>query len=559
MSESRNGLARRALLRGALGLGALAAFAGGLAALDVGHRFGLQSRTTALPTGTPIPSETTSVPPSVAAVPMPTADAVVTESAHVPPPTATVPASSATPDRATPVATDVARNPAPATTTRLRQPNVLLITIDTLRADRLGAYGFKAANTPTLDRLAREGVRFDRAICQLPQTNASHAALLTGLYPSTSGVKVHMVDKLRPNSQTIASLFLDSGYRTAGIYSWVSLDPQFCGLNQGFQTYDGYVLNRSLLFSDPHLEALAALYRQFKARLPIVKTVDVALNSSDSIEKSLDGRADVTNAAVFQWLETHGHSDPFMLWVHYFDPHYPYTPPAGYDHVLGLKYSGKVDGSIDTLDAIEHGKLTLTDADRGRLEELYQGEIAFVDAQLGLLISELARRGILDDTIIVLTGDHGESFGEHDDWTHGLRVYESEIHVPLLIRYPRQLPPGVSVASPVQLIDVFPTLLGLTGLRAAKPLQGSSLIPLIKGTSDKTAPLAFTELADESFVSLLTADWKLIRNNANGELQLYRLSDDESELRNLARDQPTVTRELTARLQDLMKISGISH
>jgi arylsulfatase A-like enzyme len=435
---------------------------------------------------------------------------------------------------------------------------VLLITIDTLRADRIGAYGLRTAQTPTIDRLAREGVRFDRAICQLPQTNASHAALLTGLYPSTNGVKIHMVDKLRPNVQTMASVFLDGGYRTGGIYSWVSLDPQFCGLNRGFQTYDGYVLNRSLMFSNPNLEQLAALYRQLKDQVPIVKTADAALNSSKDIEKSIDGRADVTNAAVFSWLDAHADGGPFFLWVHYFDPHYPYSPPKGYDRVFGSRYTGRIDGSIDTIDGIDNGTIAVTDADRARLEELYQGEIAYADAQIGLLFSELGRRGLFDDTIIALTGDHGESFGEHGDWTHGLKVFETEIRVPLLMRYPSRVPAGVTVASPVQLVDVMPTLLELTGIRAAQPLQGTSLLPLVTGPDQHRPTVAFTELADEAFVSMLTPDWKLIRNNANGELQLYRLSNDEGELNNLIKTEPRVAQELGAQLQQLMKLSGVS-
>ncbi|MHB8668934.1 MAG: sulfatase-like hydrolase/transferase, partial [Burkholderiales bacterium] len=120
-----------------------------------------------------------------------------------------------------------------------KQPNVLLITIDTFRADRIGPYGYTQAHTPVIDQFAREGVVFDHAICQLPQTDPSHATIMTGLYASTSGVKSHMLDKLAPGSQTLASVFLGAGYQTAGLYSWVSLDPRFCGLDQGFQTYDG--------------------------------------------------------------------------------------------------------------------------------------------------------------------------------------------------------------------------------------------------------------------------------------------------------------------------------
>ncbi len=435
---------------------------------------------------------------------------------------------------------------------------MILVTIDTLRADRLGIYGFAQAHTPTLDQIARDGVRFDRAICQLPQTNPSHASLMTGLYASTTGVKIHMVDKLKDGAQTLASVFAGAGYQTAGIYSWVSLDPQFLGLNQGFQTYEGYVLNRGTVFGNPTLEQLAATYRQLKSQVPIVKTADAVLGASDDFENTLDGRADVTNAAVLAWLDAHAANGPFFLWVHYYDPHYPYAPPAGYDHLLGLNYSGTIDGSVDTIHELTSDKLTPSPADLARLEELYQGEIAFTDAQLGKLVGYLNDHHLLDDTVLAVTGDHGESFGEHGDWTHGLKVYESEIRVPLLLRYPRRLPAGTSVASPVQLIDVMPTLLDLTSLRAEKDVQGKTLLPLIGGTTDPNRA-AFTELADESFVSVLTTDdWKLIRNDANDELQLYRLDADEDEQQNLVKDEPQITADLHAHLLDLMKVSGAS-
>jgi len=443
-----------------------------------------------------------------------------------------------------------------------RQPNVLLVTIDTLRADHIGAYGFTPTTTPTLDRLASEGVRCDYTLCQLPQTNASHAALLTGLYPSTNGLKVHMVDHIRPDVQTMAEVFLAAGYQTAGIYSWVSLDPQFCGLNRGFETYKGYVLNRSLIFSNPNLEKLSALYRQIKADVPVVSAADAALGSSEQIEASLDGRADITNAAVFNWLDAnvHPNSKPFFLWVHYFDPHYPYSPPAGYDHVLGLKYTGTIDGSVETIHEIENHQLVPTPADLARLLELYQGEIAFTDFQLGRLLKKLDDGGMLDDTVIAVTGDHGESFGEHDDWTHGLKVYEPEVRVPLLLRYPRRVPAGVVVEPPVQSIDVMPTLLDLTGITAAKSVQGVSLLPVLNGSSNGSDRVAFTELANEAFVSMLTfQEWKLIRNNANGQLQLYHVTDDAAEATNLVGEQPQLTNDLSTRLLELMKYSGVSH
>jgi arylsulfatase A-like enzyme len=452
---------------------------------------------------------------------------------------------------------------APATIRRTRGPNVLLITIDSIRADRLGAYGFSAAHTPTLDRLASQGARFEHAICQLPQTDPSHAALLTGLYASTNGVKVHMVDKLSPNVQTMADVFKAGGYTTGAIYSWVSLDPPFCGLNQGFDTYQGYVLNRTGAFSNRGLEQVAAFYRTVKDHVPIVNTADVALGASQDYENTLDGRADVTTAAALQWIDAHASRGPFFLWVHYYDPHYPYSPPAGYDHLFNLRYTGHIDGSVQTMHQITGGTLVPTSADLARLRELYQGEISFADAQIHRVFSDLENRGLLDDTIIALTGDHGESFGEHGDWEHGKLVYETEVRVPLLLRYPRQVAAGQIVSTPVQLIDVMPTLLQLTGLTAPKPVQGTSFLPLlgppmVPPPSPAAGRVTFTELADESFVAMLTADWKLIRNNANEQLQLYLLSDDEAETNNLVKDQPRIARELNARLQDLMYLSGVS-
>jgi arylsulfatase A-like enzyme len=209
------------------------------------------------------------------------------------------------------------------------------------------------------------------------------------------------------------------------------------------------------------------------------------------------------------------------------------------------------------LHALQRGAVAAEPAVLARLGELYQGEIAYVDAQLGRLVSTLRARGRLDDTILVVTGDHGESFGEHGDWLHGLALYESEIHVPLLLRHPHRLPAGQVVAGPVQHVDVFPTLLDLAGLRA-REVQGTSLLPLLRGQASPPR-VAFTELADDAFVAVLTTpDWKLIRNDATGELRLYRLDVDGGERVNLAKSEPTVTRALAAQLRDRMIVAGVS-
>lgn len=536
---SRRGFLQRTGLLGAGALGILLSSTGcrGSNASDHGEAFVSSKPLPALsPTADPSPAPATRLPyRSVAEVVSPT----------------TLPATAtALPLAATPIP-----DPTPS-----NQPNVLLVTIDTLRADRIGAYGFAMAHTPVLDQIAREGVRFDHAICQLPQTDPSHTALMTGLYASTSGVKVHMTDKLRQGAQTAAGIFQAAGYQTAGFYSWPSLDGQYCGLEQGYQTYEGYVFDSSKWSASSPNAPLSASYPDLKSQVSIARTTDISIASYPNYELVFDGRSDVTNQAVFAWLDAHVGQGPFFLWVHYFDCHVPYTPPVGYDHLWGLDYQGTIDGAFTTLGDLYDGKRQATPADIVRIQELYQGEIAFADAQLGQLLAHLNGLGAKDNTIITVTGDHGESFGEHGDWLHGLKVFESEIHVPLLLRYPGHLPAGVNVVAPIQHIDVLPTLLELTGLSAKESLQGTSLLPIISPDADASSRVAFTELANEAFVSVLSwGDWKLIRNNANDQVQLYNLNLDETEQQNLAGDELKITAELHARLLDLMKVSGVSH
>ncbi|HEX5416053.1 MAG TPA: sulfatase-like hydrolase/transferase [Chloroflexota bacterium] len=543
---SRRSVLRRTALLGTAALGVLLSSTACRGSAASGHESAFVSTKPLSPSPSAVPPRPgPSLPYRAVETPIPTTGAaaapLTTGEATVTPPT---PVAA--------LATSAVVAPAP-------QPNVLLVTIDTLRADRIGAYGFGPAHTPVLDQLAREGVRFDHAICQLPQTDPSHTAMMTGLYASTSGVRVHMTDKLRAGAQTAATIFQSAGYQTAGFYSWLSLDGRYCGLDQGFQTYEGYVFDDSKWTASSPNAPLAANFQDLRSQVSIVKTTDVNPGAYADYELVFDGRSDVTNQAVFAWLDSHAGLGPFFLWIHYFDCHVPYAPPAGYDHIWGLNYQGNIDGAFTTLGDLYSGKLQATPADIARIQELYQGEIAFVDAQLGQLLARLNGLGIKDQTIIAVTGDHGESFGEHGDWLHGLKVFESEIRVPLLLRYPSRLPAGTRVSAPAQHIDVLPTLLELSGLSAKQPIQGTSLLPVIGPDTDASSRVAFTELANEAFVSVLTwGDWKLIRNNANDQLQLYNLNLDESEQQNLAGDQLKITAELHARLLDLMKISGVS-
>ena len=249
------------------------------------------------------------------------------------------------------------------------QPNVVVITIDTLRADHLGCYGYKQIRTPNIDALAAESARFERAYTPVPVTLPAHTAIFTGTYPTLSGMHDFSGNKLNPAQPTLASVLKQHGYVTGAVIGSAVLDSRF-GLNQGFDFYyDHFDFSR---LQESNLEEMER---------PGNVVADVALD----------------------WLGKN-HGGKFFLWMHLYDPHYPYRPPAPYSE----QYK----------------------------DRLYDGEIAFADAQVGRLIAYLKANDLYRNTLIVLTGDHGESLGEHGEKTHGFFIYNATLHVPVIVHLP---------------------------------------------------------------------------------------------------------------------------
>ena len=359
--------------------------------------------------------------------------------------------------------------PKQATSTSAASPDVFLVTIDTLRADHVGCYGYKQIETPALDALAADGIRFTAAFTHSPITNTSHTTILTGLLPSVHGVTDFGVP-LSPQHATWAELLKKKGYQTAAFIGAVILDSNTLapGLDRGFDFYDN-----------------------FPAK-PATK------ERWDRVERR--GMEVVQHAE--SWLDKH-RTGPRFVWVHLFDPHDPYEPPPPYSE----KYK----------------------------DHLYDGEIAYADSALGHFIAFLKKNAAYENAIIVVVGDHGEGLGEHGEETHGLFLYDSTLHVPLILKTAASAHRGTVIDAQVRTTDILPTILALTNTPAPAELNGESLVPLIMSAAQPSRAL----FAETDYP--LRWGWAALRalradNTKYIEAprpELYSLATDPGELKNL--------------------------
>ncbi|MGH2368835.1 MAG: sulfatase family protein, partial [Chloroflexota bacterium] len=436
------------------------------------------------------------------------------------------------------------------------RPNVVLITIDTLRADHLGACGEARGLTPHLDRLAERGTLFCQTYVHQPHTNPSLSSLFTGQFPATHGVRAHMTDRLPETVPTLATLLGDAGYATAGIAPWTSLKPAFSGLHRGFETYLAAAIGEPAFLEHPLLQGAAGVYRRIKDQLWLGRMISPLGSAEDALEERLDGRGDVSTEQALAWLATN-QREPFLLWVHYFDPHYPWTPPPPYDTKYDPDYLGSsedvYDGSWRTFYAYATGEWAPQPRDVEHLQALYAGEVSYADEQIGRLLATLEQTGLDATTLVVVTADHGESFGEHDQWLHGDSLYEHELRVPLLVAGPG-VPPGRQMDGLARQVDVLPTILDLLRLPPAGPIDGRSLVPLMLGEEDGQERVSFGQIADDSILAIVTGDqWKLILDYRRDTIELYYLPDDPQETDNRAPREWWRVRELFGQLDDWAK------
>lgn len=359
------------------------------------------------------------------------------------------------------------------------RPPIILVTVDTLRADRLGAYGSRLGLTPTLDRLAQSAVRFMAAVTQVPLTLPAHTTMLTGRHPAKHGVRTNDGYRLAPGVPTLAEALRNRGYATGAFIGGAPLQSA-SGLARGFDRYD-----------------------------------DDFLRAAGAVERPAD---EVVRSAA-AWIDQH-RSQPFFAWLHLFDPHSPYTPPAPF--------------------AEAHAAAP------------YDGEVAYADAAIGRLFDQLQRANLLPSAAVIVVADHGESLGEHGERTHGTFLYDATVRVPLLVKLAGAAEPRV-VTVPVEATDLAPTIAAIAGADF-DAADGHDLMPLIGGGAGDPDRPAYAESYYQNVLlgwsplrAVRTARWKFVDAP---HPELYDLESDPSEVRNLVNDRAGLAAGLQRSLPD---------
>jgi arylsulfatase A-like enzyme len=379
------------------------------------------------------------------------------------------------------------------------RPDVVLISIDTLRADHLGCYGYARETSPHIDRLASQGVLFEDAVSTTSWTLPAHLSMLTGLAISAHGVCDDRLWQLPEDELGVSPLrgtFLSevlqrAGYRTAGFYSWKYLEERF-GFGPGFDRYER--VGHSV-YSHPELgprfEAMRKAgdtdgIRAWMEREPELFD-DQRPTSGEAVDRALAWIGERRAARA------RGEDAPFFLFLHLFDVHDEYVPPAPWDTRFDPDYDGPIDGRhVSSPSSPVHAGMPKRDLEH--LIALYDGEIGWVDSQVGRLLDELERAGASQDTLVILTADHGEEFFEHGAKTHRQNLHRESVHVPLIARWPAALPAGRRIAGPTGLVDVAPTVYGLLGLEPPAGMSGANLARVARGEEPNGARTYLTEL-----------------------------------------------------------------
>ncbi len=423
---------------------------------------------------------------------------------------------------------------APRAASTAKGPNVVLIIVDTLRADHLGAYGAKDVATPAIDALARDGVVFEQTFVQSSWTRPSISSIVTGLYPGSHSV-MHKTDLLPEQVVTVAEAMREAGYRTSGFVTNINVAPSF-NFQQGFDEYR--YLAPDFFFGATDSGSKLALYSG-------MRLVRERFLSKEKWVEHYYQDAHTVNGTALPWVTTHRGERSFVL-IHYMDPHDPY---------FEIPYNGKAVARVDTPNpAPERAE---------ELRRLYASNIEYMDGFLGKVFAQLEAEGFYDDSVIVLTADHGEEFHEHGGWWHGTTLYDEQIHVPLIVKLPGNRNAGTRDKAFARSVDIVPTMLAAAAVPVPKTVQGRDLFG---ATQAPSAVYAEEDHEGNVLETIRTAGWKLITANAGNprglaETELYNLLTDPKEKTNLAaRDSARVAalKKDLATLRDSSRASAVS-
>lgn len=399
-------------------------------------------------------------------------------------------------------------NAEPAVRADKTWPNVLLISVDMLRPDHLGSYGYDRATSPNIDRLARDGALFENAVSSAPWTLPAHAALMTGLVDSVHGC-LDTNRRLVEDRTTLAERLKSVGYATVGFFSGPYLHPVF-GLSQGFDRYIDCT-------SYPQLNR-KTLRRTGTVEGPAIWDASARDVTSPRVTK-----------AVRDWFEENPQAKPFFMFVHLWDVHYDFIPPKPYALKFDPNYDGSISGEHFLFNQWINARMPQRDLDH--LIALYDAEIAWTDLHIGMILDALETRGLLDSTVIALVADHGTEFFEHGEKGHRKSLFDEAIHIPFIMRFPRRIPAERRLATQVRIIDVAPTIMELVGLQPPRDIMGQSLAGLFSGGRLARDNLAVSELysAGRRMRSFRRRDHKVIVDQLTGRTWVYDLAHDPAE------------------------------
>ena len=405
--------------------------------------------------------------------------------------------------------------------------NIIFVALDTLRADHLGCYGYNRPTTPNIDKLAERGVIFQNMIAENNVTQSSFVTMMTGRNPIAHGVVNMKPQKINSKLIQLSQILKRNGYTTAAIDN----NHRCTGtVNNWFKRgYDHY--------ADPGI----------KRQIHFLATAE-----------------DVNKLAI-QWLKKH-HKEKFFLFLHYWDPHFPYVPPQPWDR----KYTQNVEAQNNQQDLKSVMREPLYSwfhkwskgiSNPEYVRGLYDGEISYLDFHIGQLTEQLDKFGLLDNSLIVLVGDHGESLGEHNIYFDHHGLYEPTVRVPLIMCAPDKLPKNTSVHGLCQHADILPTILNVAGIKysPARELDGKSLVPLIRGKAKQIHPFVTSCEANWQLKrSLRTTKWKFIKSlekdvYGNPKFELYHLEHDPKEMHNVAAKRKNVVSRLNRLLEHYVK------